>query len=262
MLSNNSLQGQLFCKEFNLTKLKRLNLDGNHFIGDIPKTLSNCSALQGLYISDNNISGNIPTRLGNLSFLDTIMMPSNRLEGPIPSAFCQLRHLEILDLSRNNISGSLPSCSSPFNIRRVHLSKNMLQGPLLGGTICSSPFLITLDLSYNRLNSNIPDWMNRLPQLRYLILANNGLEGEMPLQLCWLNKLQLVDLSHNNLSGKISHCLYNISFNYREDNHDLFDQEPQILYQLPQLRILYTNYHNHKYLTSHKKKLDLLTTNL
>ncbi|KAK9195158.1 hypothetical protein WN943_003277 [Citrus x changshan-huyou] len=195
VLSNNSLQGQLFSKEFNLTKLKRLNLDGNHFIGEIPKTLSNCSALQGLYISDNNISGNIPTRLGNLSFLDAIMMPNNHLEGPIPSAFCQLRHLEILDLSRNNISGSLPSCSSPFNIRRVHLSKNMLQGPLLGGTICSSPFLITLDLSYNCLNSSIPDWMNRLPQLRYLILANNGLEGEILLQIGELSRIHTLNLS-------------------------------------------------------------------
>lgn len=111
----------------------------------------------------------------------------------------------------------------------------MLQGPLLGGTICSSPFFITLDLSYNRLNSNIPDWMNRLPQWRYFILANKGLEGEMPLQLCWSNKLQLVDLSHNNLSGKIPHCLYNISFNYREmicltKNHKYF-----------------TSYHNYKY---------------
>ncbi|GAY65449.1 hypothetical protein CUMW_241180 [Citrus unshiu] len=202
VLSNNSLQGQLFSKEFNLTKLKRLNLDGNHFIGEIPKTLSNCSALQGLYISDNNISGNIPTRLGNLSFLDAIMMPNNHLEGPIPSAFCQLRHLEILDLSRNNISGSLPSCSSPFNIRRVHLSKNMLQRPLLGGTICSSPFLITLDLSYNCLNSSILDWMNRLPQLRYLILANNGLEGEIPLQIGELSRIHTLNLSHNNLTGE------------------------------------------------------------
>ncbi|KAH9734297.1 Receptor-like protein 13 [Citrus sinensis] len=153
-----------------MASLKYLSLSNSYLNGTILD--------QGLYISDNNISGNIPTRLGNLSFLDTIMMPSNRLEGPIPSAFCQLRHLEILDLSRNNISGSLPSCSSPFNIRRVHLSKNMLQGPLLG------------------------DWMNRLPQLRYLILANNGLEGEIPLQIGELSRIHTLNLSHNNLTGE------------------------------------------------------------
>ncbi|KAH9734298.1 Receptor-like protein 13 [Citrus sinensis] len=181
-----------------MASLKYLSLSNSYLNGTILD--------QGLYISDNNISGNIPTRLGNLSFLDTIMMPSNRLEGPIPSAFCQLRHLEILDLSRNNISGSLPSCSSPFNIRRVHLSKNMLQGPLLGGEI---PLQIgelsrihTLNLSHNNLTGESPVTFSHMKQVESLDLSYNNLNGKIPPRLIELNALAVFSVAFNNLSGK------------------------------------------------------------
>ncbi|KAH9764156.1 Amino oxidase domain-containing protein [Citrus sinensis] len=218
VLSENSLHGQLFYKKIYLRKLARLHLDANYCTGEIPKSLSNCSPLEGLYMSDNNLYGNIPAWLGNLSSLNDIMMAINHLQGPIPLEFCQLNYLEILDLSENNISGTLPSCSSHSTIQQVHLSKNMLYGPLKYGTFFNRSSIVTLDLSYNSFSGNIPYWIERLTRLRYLILANNNLEGEVPNQLCRLKQLRLIDLSNNNLFGQIPGCLDNTSLHNNGDN--------------------------------------------
>ncbi|XP_024041135.1 probably inactive leucine-rich repeat receptor-like protein kinase At3g28040 [Citrus clementina] len=241
VLSENSLHGQLFYKKIYLRKLARLHLDANYFTGEIPKSLSNCSRLEGLYMSDNNLYGNIPAWLGNLSSLNDIMMAINHLQGPIPLEFCQLNYLEILDLSENNISGTLPSCSSHSTIQQVHLSKNMLYGPLKYGTFFNRSSIVTLDLSYNSFSGNIPYWIERLTRLRYLILANNNLEdntslhnngdndgssaptfnpnrtttyfvgpsilekeeSEIPPQIGKLTSIRALNFSHNNLTGVI-----------------------------------------------------------
>ncbi|KAH9699631.1 Receptor-like protein 13 [Citrus sinensis] len=216
-LSNNSLQGHIFSKKFNLTNLMMLQLDGNKFIGEIPESLSKCYLLGGLYLSDNHLSGEIPRWLGNLSGLEDIIMPNNNLEGPIPIEFCQLDYLKILDLSNNSIFGTLPSCFSPASIEQVHLSKNKIERRL-ESIIHDSPHLVTFDLSYNSLHGSIPNWIDRLPQLNYLLLAHNYIKGEIPVQLCQLKEVRLIDLSHNNLSGHIPPCLVNTSLS--EGHHE------------------------------------------
>ncbi|KAK3218871.1 hypothetical protein Dsin_012841 [Dipteronia sinensis] len=227
ILSNNNLQGRIFSTDFNLASLTQLQLDGNNFIGGIPNVLSNCS-LTGLYLSDNHLSGLILSWLGNMSFLQEIIMSKNHFEGPIPMEICKF-NLQILDLSENNISGRIPSCIISFT-SQIHLSRNRLQGQLNHVFLDNSSFEIldldhmrmeTLDLSYNCLNGNIPNWIGNLSDLRYLMLSNNEFEGEVPIQLCNLDKLHLIDLSHNNLSGKIPSCL-NITL-----EEDVLDDEAE-----------------------------------
>lgn len=82
------------------------------------------------------------------------------------------------------------SLSNKFN-----LSKNMLQGQLTYGTFYNSSSLVPLDLSYNYFNDSIPSWIDRLSQLSNLILANNHLESEVPIQLCRLKQLRLTSFS-------------------------------------------------------------------
>ncbi|KAK1592097.1 hypothetical protein Q3G72_019436 [Acer saccharum] len=170
-LSNNSLQGQIFSANFNLTNLVSLQLDGNNFSGKIPDSLSNTSYLRGLYLSDNQLSGKIPGWLGNMSRLIELVMPNNHLEGPIPPEF-----------------------------------RNMIQGELQD-SFRNSSSMVTLDLGYNSINGSIPNWIGRLFSLTYLILNNNNLQGRVPIQLCQLDWLRLIDLSHNNLFEDIPHCL-------------------------------------------------------
>ncbi|KAH9687662.1 Receptor-like protein 13 [Citrus sinensis] len=224
-LSNNNLQGHMFSRNFNLTNLKWLQLEGSRFVGEIPQSLSKCSTLEGLYLNNNSLSGKIPRWLGNLTRLQCIIMPNNHLEGPIPVEFCQLDLLQILDISDNNISGSLPSCFHPLSIKQVHLSKNMLHGQLKRGTFFNCSSLVTLDLSYNRLNGSISDWVDGLSQLSHLILGHNNLEGEVPIQLCELNQLQLLDLSNNNLHGPIPSCFDNTTLHESYSNSSSPDEQ-------------------------------------
>ncbi|KAH9753783.1 Receptor-like protein 13 [Citrus sinensis] len=227
-LSNNNLEGHMFSRNFNLTNLKWLQLESNHFVGEIPQSLSKCSSLKGLYLNNNSLSGKIPRWLGNLTWLQYITMPNNHLEGPIPVEFCQLEWLQILDISDNNISGSLPSCFHLLSIKQVHLSKNMLHGQLKRGTFFNCSSLVTLDLSYNRLNGSIPDWVDGLSRLSHLILAHNNLKGEVPVQLCKLNQLQLLDLSNNNLHGPIPLCFDNTTLHESYSNSSSPDEQFEI----------------------------------
>ncbi|KAL5823969.1 hypothetical protein ACOSQ4_021869 [Xanthoceras sorbifolium] len=205
VLSNNSLQGQIFFSaNFNLRNLYSLQLDGNNFSGKIPDRLSN-TFLFGLYLSDNNLSGKIPGWLGHMTTLVELAMPNNHLESPIPPEFCHFNNLRVLNLAGNSLS-SIPSCFSPLSLKQVHLSRNKLQGELQDAFRNSSS-LVTLDLGYNNIHGIIPNWIGRLSKLTYLILNNNNLQGSVPTQLCQLDQLRLVDLSHNNLFGHIPPCL-------------------------------------------------------
>ncbi|GKV45056.1 hypothetical protein SLEP1_g52182 [Rubroshorea leprosula] len=60
-----------------------------------------------------------------------------------------------------------------------------------------------------------------LGELSYLILKNNNFEGKIPIQLCKLQKLSLIDLSQNHLSGHIPSCL-NITTFDEANKVDLF----------------------------------------
>ncbi|XP_022754176.1 LRR receptor-like serine/threonine-protein kinase GSO1 [Durio zibethinus] len=183
ILSNNILHGQMFSSNFNLTNLRQLQLDGNLFSGRIPDCLSNCSSLIKLDLSNNQLFGDIPRWMGNLSLYE-IAMAKNHLEGPIPEEICQ-HNLEVLDLSVNNISGNLPSCFSQLHFSQIHLSRNKLQGPLINEFLNS-----TMSFSVEISSPN-----------------NNHFEGEIPVQLCKLSHLSLIDLSNNHLSGTIPPCL-------------------------------------------------------
>ncbi|XP_052287317.1 receptor-like protein 15 [Citrus sinensis] len=175
----------MFPRNFNLTNLRWLQLDGNHFVGENPQSLSKCSSLEGLYLNNNS-------------------------------------------LSDNNISGRLPSCFHYLSIEQVHLSKNILHGQLKEGTFSNCSSLVTLDLSYNRINGSIPEWVDGLSQLSHLILSHNNLEGEVSVQLCKLNQLQLLDLSNNNLHDHIPPCFDNTKLHESYNNSSSPDEQFEI----------------------------------
>ncbi|GLU18824.1 hypothetical protein SLE2022_351010 [Rubroshorea leprosula] len=211
-LSNNNLEGQVFPLLFNLTRLRVLKLDGNNFVGEIPVFSStNSFNLQILDMSNNHISGKLPRWMGNISNLEGLSLAKNHFEGPFPVEFCGLHNLVFLDLSDNYLSSSIPECFNSIPIGHVHLSNNRLTGPLTKAfSNCS--FLETLYLTRNNLIGIILGWIGSLPSLSILLLKANRFEGEISIQLCQLNKLKMMDLSQNNLSGSIPSCLSNFTF--------------------------------------------------
>jgi hypothetical protein len=68
------------------------------------------------------------------------------------------------------------------------------------------------DVGENLLSGPIPSWIGEnMHQLRILSLPGNHFFGNIPIHLCYLRKIQVLDLSRNNLSKEIPKCLRNFT---------------------------------------------------
>ncbi|CAJ2669915.1 unnamed protein product [Trifolium pratense] len=85
----------------------------------------------------------------------------------------------------------------------VNLTNMGLKGTLKSLNFTSLPNILTLDLSYNFLNRNIPNHIGMLSKLFYLDLSNNLFSGKIPYDITQLTLLSQLYLKHNKLSGEI-----------------------------------------------------------
>lgn len=94
--------------------LKGLNLEGNHFYGNISepfKNLSGCWShnLESLTLAGNKFYGHLPEELSELKQLSYLDLSINSVSGPIPTSLGKLLALTKLDISCNNLYGPIPS---------------------------------------------------------------------------------------------------------------------------------------------------------
>ncbi|RDX67277.1 DNA damage-repair/toleration protein DRT100, partial [Mucuna pruriens] len=69
-----------------------------------------------------------------------------------------------------------------------------------------------LDVGENMFSGPIPSWIGEImSQLIILIMRGNHFSGNLPIQLCYLTSIQLLDLSRNKLSKGIPICLKNFT---------------------------------------------------
>lgn len=159
-----------------LSSLQILDLSSNAFHGAIPSSIGNLTSLIRLLLSRNSFSGNIPGSLAALSNLEQLSLDDNLLDGPIPATFSNLTSLVQLELNGNNLSGEFPLLSALGKLKFLDVSNNWFSGSLPAA---------------------LP------PSLVELVFRNNGLSGELGLNLAELSMLQVVDLSHNELTGPL-----------------------------------------------------------
>ncbi|XP_017976840.1 PREDICTED: receptor-like protein 12 [Theobroma cacao] len=230
-LSSNQLQGFIPMSVFELGRLNILSLSSNKFngtiwLGDVKK-LANLTRLDlshnKLYV---NATGNFST-FSSFPKFTRLELASCRLK-----VFPDLRNqskLAYLDLSDNQISDAIPNWIWNVGngiLQHLNLSLNRLES-------LQTPYqmrgLLVLDLHSNNLSGNIPTlplsasyldysrnhFASSLPHnisdyLSYTIffsLSSNGLTGVIPDSICKADYLQVLDLSNNNLSGRIPKCL-------------------------------------------------------
>ncbi|CAA7409298.1 unnamed protein product [Spirodela intermedia] len=231
-----SVQGTLPARFFCNTSLSVLSLSRNHFSG--PFLVPCCNASQNVYaidLSDNDLNM-LPENIG-LFFptLKSLSMPRNKLEGHIPAS---LGHtlLYWLDLSGNILSGKLPPTlmRNQSTLILLDVSSNHLEGemfpvdaemPSLDSLIVHNnsftglftprlanfSSLRIIHAGYNSLTYNFSQALPYFPNIVVLFLRMNHIHGYLPKQLCEMQYLRLLDLSGNNLSGKLLPCLHNIS---------------------------------------------------
>ncbi|KAK7364430.1 hypothetical protein VNO80_13084 [Phaseolus coccineus] len=145
----------------------------------------------------------------NISILD---LSNNQITGQLPDCWEHLSSLQFLDLSNNNWSEKIPqSMGGLVNLGALLLRNKSLTGEL-PLTLKNHIHLETLDLSENLIRGLIPSWIgDSLQQLKMLSLRSNRFFGSVPVHLCQLSQILVLDLSRNNLSKGIPTCLSNFT---------------------------------------------------
>ncbi|XP_065034884.1 receptor-like protein EIX2 [Musa acuminata AAA Group] len=241
-LSSNKLLGEIpYCLGKSLQNLYILNLDNNHFSGEIPHTIGFLSELRLLQLKNNSFSGEVPLSLKNctkLLFLDlaqnnlvgsimlwmgenlqqllVLRLRSNMFSGVIPWQLARFEQLQILDLANNNFSGSIPHNIGNLSTMRSTSQYNdfcyneldvFTKGQDLYYLHCSMQLMKSLDLSNNHLTGEIPKGVGDLAGLKNLNLSRNHLQGKIPWEIGGMISLESLDLSINDLFGSIPESL-------------------------------------------------------
>ncbi|XP_039166430.1 receptor like protein 22-like [Eucalyptus grandis] len=206
-LSHNNLTGQIVSTQWEyLSSLLILNLQFNSLKGNIPSSLFTLPLVHKLQLSNNQFSGKV-NEFSNATphKLDTLDLSNNDIGEELPKSIWEFRGLKYLSLSSNNFSGS-------FHINLVQQLRDLSH----------------LDLSYNRFSiyaTNTAAQASSFPNLTTLKLASCQLTT-LPEFLAEQHKLVYLDLSNNQIQGKIpkwiwelQYLLYlNISSNLLEDS--------------------------------------------
>ncbi|KAM3683384.1 hypothetical protein ACJW31_12G143200 [Castanea mollissima] len=236
-LSSNLFTGSMPFWVMNLTKLNNLDLSENLLPGSIPSSISQLENLQYLDFFSNILSGIVELdMLLGLKKLSALCVSFNKLSFLLPKissnatlqkfitlglASCNLTEfpdflknqdrLQYLDLAFNNIHGQIPQWfwkTSTKTIEYLDLSPNFLNNSNPSHFVLPWLRLLVLNISSNKLQGSLPI----LPSsISFYSISMNELSGEIPPLICNLNFLEVLDLSENNLSGKVPKCFENFS---------------------------------------------------
>ncbi|CAH1452507.1 unnamed protein product [Lactuca virosa] len=195
-LGNNNLNSSMYrwLRPLTSNKLRALDLSSNMLDG-IPKYLGGLCSLETLYFYNNSIAVKFPDFLNNFSgctsdTLQELFLSGNQLNGSISEKLWELPSLEYIDLSFNYLT--VPSTYHLSNISYVKY----------------------LDLSSCKLlGPGFPKWIQTLKNLTYLDLSNTGISDTIPLEFwdMWPSQLIYLNLSSNNISGKVPDLLSNFA---------------------------------------------------
>ncbi|KAG4122841.1 hypothetical protein ERO13_D11G291866v2 [Gossypium hirsutum] len=213
-LGNTNFSGELPASIGNIDSLEFLGLYNCKFSGSVPSTLGNLPNLKYLNLGSNSFTGLVPPTLGNLTKLHMLYLQSNYFTGVIPSELTNLTQLTDLILFGNMLQGSVPSSISRLEkLKFFHCDDNRL-----GGLLEMDAFLELKDLQYLFLSLNDFKLVSRndsnatRPQAQ---LVDIGLRychlREFPYFLRHQHRLELLDLSSNNIQGQIPQWMSKVS---------------------------------------------------
>ncbi|TYI44803.1 hypothetical protein ES332_A01G263600v1 [Gossypium tomentosum] len=201
-LSYNQLNGGIHSTDWSsLSKLEIVYLGNNKLSGTIPPALFCIPSLRGLHLYQNQFKGNLNDLHGKASLLlEDLDLSSNKLQGQFPMSVFELHGLKLLSLSSNNYSGSIlmSAFQNLRNLSYLDLSYNRLSIDATDTNISSLSFptIVTLKLTSCNL-TEFPDFLKYQSRLSYLDLSNNQIQGKIPNWIWKVRSLGYLNLSQN-----------------------------------------------------------------
>ncbi|ERM94422.1 probably inactive leucine-rich repeat receptor-like protein kinase At2g25790 isoform X1 [Amborella trichopoda] len=209
-ISNNQISRN-FPRNFSshFPNLQSLKMSQNSLDGDLMFYINGFKGLRVLDLSRNNISGNLPSIFPyNLTILD---LSNNKITGELPPNLTRGHDLMFLSLSKNSLNGPLQSKHFKLpNLVSLHLDNNAFNGTIPRNLLLFSPNLTILNLANNEISGPMPIELFGHFKLKVLILRGNFFD-HIPLKLCQVKSLAVLDFSQNNLEGPIPPCFNNFS---------------------------------------------------
>ncbi|XP_038973331.1 receptor-like protein EIX1 [Phoenix dactylifera] len=210
-----NLSGRVDPSLLQLKSLRHLDLSYNTFEGiRIPEFIGSLNNLRYLDLSNAGFVGTIPPRLGNLSRLQYLDLSSN-FQLLMVDSFQWITGLSsLVHLAMDGVDLSLigPEWIHMLNrlpsLTELHLKACSLSGIALSLPSVNLTSLSVIDLSFNSLNSTIPEWFQNLSRLIHVDISSTNLHGLIPVELSNLPNLRHLDLSTNgNLTADCSKLL-------------------------------------------------------
>lgn len=216
-LSSLQLAGSLSSQVGNLSFLRTLDLDCNHFYGRLPEEISLLFRLETLTLANNSFQGQLPTNLTNSARLLTLNLEGNNFTGSIPDALGYLPKLTIISLSANRLTGKIPPSLGNLSLSHLYIANNQIEGSI-PQELARLSNLQFLHLSQNNLSGAIPASLYNISSIKVLAVAGNNLTGFLPSSLfLTLPKLEKLYLGGNRFWGLIPETITNASALVRVD---------------------------------------------
>ncbi|XP_047147782.1 receptor-like protein 19, partial [Vigna umbellata] len=193
-----------------------INLNDNQLEGILPKSLSNCTQLEILNLANNQIEDKFPDWIQTLPMLTVLVLRANKLYGPVPSL--EMKHefssLLIFDISSNYFNGSIPKTyiqnfQAMKNVIRYKVGELYMQ-PSNSNAYVTESATITEFATITTKAINMA--FKKIPKNFITIdLSRNKFEGEIPYVIGELHALKGLNFSHNRLSGSIPQSIGNLT---------------------------------------------------
>ena len=222
-----------------ISHLVHLDLSDN-LLTDLPKALFRLDRLERLNLSGNRL-GTLSPKIGDLTSVVHLGLGDNQLTA-LPPELGELSQLVSLDLSGNQLTALPAGLGELSQLVSLDLSGNQLTAlsdlAVDLEQVAKLPrWLIRLDLSDNQLTA-VPPILVQLNALEVLNLSHNQLTGQsltldhLKLYLTHLTLTQL-DLSHNQLTDlplTLDHLKYYLT--HLDLSHNRFSEIPPVLSRL------------------------------